>query len=75
MAPGMGLGGAPMMGPAVTGREAPWGVFPLVFLVFTFLILSFSGMMMYDLMRQMWNWSGPYAVNEAIANPLVGLFD
>jgi hypothetical protein len=33
-----------------------------------------SGMMMYDLMRHMWSWDSPYAVNSKLMDTILNLF-
>ncbi len=38
------------------------------------LFLALCGMMMYDLMRNMWSWNAPYSVNSTIMDAIMGLF-
>ena len=37
-------------------------------------VLALCGMMMYDLVRNMWSWDQPYKVNSAIMDAIMGLF-
>ena len=32
-------------------------------------------MMMYDNLRNMWSWDGPYSVNSWLMDTIVGLFE
>ncbi|NLE39746.1 MAG: helix-turn-helix domain-containing protein [Pirellulaceae bacterium] len=46
--------------------EAPYSVLNIVGLAFCTIVLMFVGMMMYDLMRNMWSWNQPMDVNSAL---------
>ena len=37
-------------------------------------VLLLSGVIAYDLLRNMWSWNGPYEVNSAIMDMVLGLF-
>jgi hypothetical protein len=78
-------GGAPMgAGPAAAGAplapgtaalpEAPYGKFAMIGLSLCLVMLIFSGMMAYDLVRNMWSWNGAYSVNSSLMNSLLRLF-
>lgn len=85
---GDALGGAaafdsPALAPAAAGagmtvavsREAPYTVWNVVSLGFCALILSLTGLMMFDLMRNMWSWDTPYSLNSSIMDTILGLFE
>ena len=44
-------------------------------LVMCSLLLIISGMFMYDLMRNMWSWSGPYSVNSSMMDMVISWFE
>jgi len=46
--------------------EAPYSVLNIVGLAFCTIVLMFVGMMMYDLMRNMWSWNQPMDVNSTL---------
>ena len=37
-------------------------------------LLVLSGMMAYDLMRNMWSWGGTYSVTSSLMDMVLGLF-
>jgi hypothetical protein len=81
-APGIDLGGGAMMGgPAlgmtqpVVAREAPYSVLNIVSLAACLLFLALTGMMMFDLMRNMWTWDGPVTMNSTIMDAILGMFE
>ena len=51
--------------------EAPYSVLNIVGLAFCTIVLMFVGMMMYDLMRNMWSWNQPMNVNSALMDLLL----
>lgn len=74
-APALGLapGGMPLTAPQPTAmleppevKEAPFGAFAVIFLALCALFLAAAGMMMFDLMRNMWSWDGAYHVNSSL---------
>jgi excisionase family DNA binding protein len=68
--------GAPYMDSTAALPEAPYSILNIVSLVLVSLLLMLVGMMMYELLRDMWEWSGgPVNPNTAIMDTLVGLFD
>jgi hypothetical protein len=76
---GLGGGGAPVFAPAgapvaAYAAETPYPVWVVILLGFCLLFLALCGMMMYDLMRNMWSWNAPYSVNSAIMDFIMGLF-
>jgi hypothetical protein len=54
--------------------EAPFGLFAMIGLTCCVLLLVLSGMMAYDLMRNMWSWNAAYAVNSWLMDMLAPLF-
>ena len=49
-------------------------VFPgwtVAFMSIIVLFLILSGMMMYDLMRNMWSWNGTYEVNSSLMDTIL----
>ena len=77
MAPGGMPMGAPgmMPGPAAVTVETPYSVWNVLSLSACLLVLTLTGLMMFDLMRNIWSWDGPYAVNSSMMNMIVGLFE
>jgi hypothetical protein len=59
--------------PIVVG-ETPYPVWVVLLMGFCLLFLALCGMMMYDLVRNMWSWNGPYPVNSTIMDAIMGLF-
>jgi hypothetical protein len=54
--------------------EAPFTAGTIAALALCAVLLLVSGMMTYDLMRNMWSWDGTYNVNSALMDWLSGLF-
>lgn len=83
---GAGPLGGPMMGaaaPAMAGAvamsgpvaaETPYPVWVVVMMFFCVLFMSLCGMMMYDLVRNMWSWNQPYTVNSSLMDLIMGMF-
>jgi hypothetical protein len=59
--------------PVVVG-ETPYPVWVVLLMGTCLLFLALCGMMMYDLVRNMWSWNGPYPVNSTIMDAIMGLF-
>ena len=69
------LAGAPgmMMAPAVP--EAPYSIWHVLAMFVCIAILCLIGMMMADLVRNMWNWEhGTYTVNSGLMDSLIEMF-
>jgi hypothetical protein len=68
--------GAAATAPAYTGepvaRETPYSAFSVLGLAACTALLAVSGMMMYDLIRNMWSWNSAYGVNSFIMDTLLG---
>lgn len=71
--PGAFVEGAPLAAAAAALPETPYTVWNIVSLSFCTLFLILVGMMMYDLMRNMWSWDGPYSVNSSIMDFILSL--
>lgn len=68
-----GAGGpAFMAAPSVV--EAPFSVWNVLFLSLCAFLLMLCGMMLYDLMRNMWSWDGTYSVNSSLMDTILGFF-
>ena len=68
--------GSPLMQPmAMALPETPYSILNILGLAFTALILLLVGMMMYDLLRNMWSWDSPYNVNSSIMDAILSLFE
>lgn len=79
---GGGLGGGGQLTGAMTGgmvmapvREAQYGALAVVGLSGCVLLLGLTGMMMFDLMRNMWSWNGAYSANSFLMDNLLSLFE
>ncbi len=82
VAPDMGLAPGPVPGAApeipsvaaVALPEAPYGTLAMVMLSLTLLVLVLGGIMVVDLVRNMWSWSGPIPFNSQLLDMLAGIF-
>jgi excisionase family DNA binding protein len=74
MAPGLAPGMAPGMAPPVA-MQASYSVWNVLMLVCCFLVLSLTGMMMFDLLMNIWSWEGTYSWNSSLMNGIIGLFE
>ncbi|MBN1911904.1 MAG: helix-turn-helix domain-containing protein [Pirellulales bacterium] len=52
--------------------ETPYTGWNIFFLVLCVIILTLIGMMMYDLVRNMWSWNQPYPVNSWLMDMILG---
>ena len=64
-------------GPAgvLQAPEPPYSGWNVASLIMCSLLLMFSGMFMYDLMRNMWSWNGPYSVNSSMMDLVLSWFE
>jgi excisionase family DNA binding protein len=60
--------------PAMAAAETPYPVWVVLLMGTCTVFLALCGMMMYDLVRNMWSWNEPYKVNSAIMDAIMGLF-
>jgi len=73
-APQPGAAGAALAPGAAALPEAPYGKLAMAGLIGCVVLLTLSGMMAYDLMRNMWSWGGTYSVTSSLMEMVVGLF-
>jgi hypothetical protein len=59
--------------PAVLPRESPYTVWNIVSLSACAVILGLTGILMVDLMRNLWSWDTPYSINSSLADTIVGI--
>lgn len=74
---GGGLGGQQMAaGPTVFAAppEPAYGIGTVAALGFSSLVLTFVGIMMYDIIRHMWSWDTPYSFNSTLMDTILGMF-
>ncbi len=60
-------------GPATVSRDAPYTVWNVVSLGACALVLALCGILMFDLMRNMWSWDTPYSLNSSLADTILGI--
>jgi hypothetical protein len=63
-------GAAPLIQPK-QAVEYPYSIWNVLSLMFIVLFLGFIGMMMVDLLRNMWSWDGTYAENSPIMDTII----
>jgi hypothetical protein len=63
----------PRVAPAAL-PEAPFGTLAMVLLTAALVVLVLAGIMVTDLVRNMWSWSGPIPLNSSLMDFLAGLF-
>jgi hypothetical protein len=54
--------------------ETSFSTWNIVGLACCTLLLAISGMMMIDLLRNIWSWSEPYSLNSSLIDGVLGLF-
>jgi excisionase family DNA binding protein len=74
---GLGVATAPSLAAApgmvmAPGREAPFGILAMTMLTLSVIVLSLTGMMTFDLMRNIWSWDGAYTANSWIMDQVLG---
>ena len=71
---GAGLAGGPALMPTQV-MEAPFSGATVGLLAIGVVFLTLSGMMMYDLIRNMWSWNGTYSVNSSLMDTVLKWFE
>lgn len=77
---GAGLAASPALAtsamalPGMAPREVPYTLWNIISLVGCAMLLSLTGMMMFDLIRNMWSWDSPYGFNSWLMDTIMGLF-
>lgn len=75
MTPAAALAGVPGMMVAPAVPEAPYSIWNVLAMFVCIAILCLIGMMMADLVRNMWNWEhGTYTVNSSLMDSLIEMF-
>jgi hypothetical protein len=70
---GLAVAGAGAPGIAVSdGAEAPYTIWNVMSLFFVVLLLAFTGILMLDLMNNIWSWQGNYEFNSQIMDSILG---
>jgi excisionase family DNA binding protein len=64
--------GASLIPSSVVSGEASYTTWQIVGLAGCTVLLMLCGMMMYDLLRNMWQWEGPYAINSSLMDTILG---
>ena len=57
--------------PAGEGAEAPYTIWNVLSLFFVTLLLAFTGILMLDLMNNIWSWDGNYEFNSQIMDAIL----
>lgn len=60
-------------GPVSVPREAPYTMANVISLSACALILGMCGLLMFDLVRNMWSWDTPYTLNSSLADTILGI--
>jgi hypothetical protein len=71
---GAGLAGGPALMPTQV-MEAPFSGATVGLLAIGLVFLTLAGMMMYDLMRNMWSWNGTFSVNSSLMDTVLKWFE
>ena len=64
----------PTMLTAPVVPEAPYSIWNVLSMLVCIVILSVAGMLMYDLVRQVWSWDGVHPVNSGMMDAIIGMF-
>ena len=67
--------GATLMHPSAALAEPPYTGWQIAGLATCTALLMLCGMLMFDILRNMWSWDGPYTVNSSLMDMIVGLFE
>jgi hypothetical protein len=70
LAPAAALAAGATMAPVGYVAEPPYSMANIATLAVVFLFMFMGGMFMYDLIRHMWSWDSPYALNNAMMDSL-----
>ncbi|MEM7314498.1 MAG: hypothetical protein AAF497_15230 [Planctomycetota bacterium] len=68
------LGAAAGAGAIAAAAEAPYTIWNVIGLGTCALILALGGMMITDLVRNMWSWDGTYSLNSTLMDAVIGMF-
>ncbi len=67
--------GVPLMHPSMALPETPYTGLQIAGLAVCAVLLMVCGMMMYDLLRNMWSWDGPYSINSSLMDSILSMFE
>ncbi|MEN6407278.1 MAG: helix-turn-helix domain-containing protein [Thermoguttaceae bacterium] len=67
--------GAALVPSASLSAESPYSKWQIAGLVACVVLLLLCGMMMYDLLRNMWSWQGAYRINSSLMDTILSLFE
>ena len=67
--------GQPATQAAAATAEVPYSIWNVLSLAMCAIFLTLTGMMMYDLLRNMWSWDSAYQVNSSIMDTILGMFE
>ena len=67
-------GGTQAFAAAPQIMEAPFSIWNILFLSLCTVLLLLCGMMLYDLIRNMWSWNGAYSINSSLMDMILGWF-
>ncbi len=71
---GMGLTPGAMPVGVVSASETPFSLWNVLGLASCLMLLGLSGMVTYDLLRNMWSWDGVTSMNSSLIDGVLGLF-
>ena len=69
------LAPAPAMAAMTAGNDMNFALWNILLLVPLLLCLLLCGMMLFDLMRNMWSWNGAYPVNSSLMDMILSWFE
>jgi len=67
--------GVPLMQPSMMLPETPYTGLQIAGLAVCSVLLMVCGMMMYDLLRNMWSWDGAYTINSSLMDGILNIFE
>ena len=70
----IGVTEAPVVVQQMAIPEAPYSSWNVVSLFLCIVLLTLSGMLVYDLVRQIWSWEGVHPVNSGLMNAILNMF-
>lgn len=66
--------GAAAASSATLAPEIPYSVWNIVGLSLCTLLMAIGGLMMSDVVMNMWSWDGPYSLNSQLMDSVLGIF-
>ena len=68
---GGGVAVSPTIAAPVASLEPKYSITNIIFLSLATILLSITGLCMYDVVRHMWSWEEPYAINSALMDWII----